>query len=111
MINFFKNFITAFILVTSCVVHAQDTIFLKDTVKVVDTLASEKKPVVKQELVNESTSGEIIQDSIQSQDIQKTDYVSEQNSVPNESSDLSSCLLYTSPSPRDKRQSRMPSSA
>ena len=27
------------------------------------------------------------------------------------SSQLSSCLLYTSPSPRDKRQSRMPSSA
>ena len=25
--------------------------------------------------------------------------------------DLSACLLYTSPSPRDKRQSRMPSSA
>ena len=25
--------------------------------------------------------------------------------------DLSGCLLYTSPSPRDKRQSRMPSSA
>ena len=25
--------------------------------------------------------------------------------------DLSYCLLYTSPSPRDKRQSRMPSSA
>ena len=25
--------------------------------------------------------------------------------------DLDSCLLYTSPSPRDKRQSRMPSSA
>ena len=24
---------------------------------------------------------------------------------------ISSCLLYTSPSPRDKRQSRMPSSA
>ena len=24
---------------------------------------------------------------------------------------LKSCLLYTSPSPRDKRQSRMPSSA
>ena len=28
-----------------------------------------------------------------------------------ESSDSDSCLLYTSPSPRDKRQSRMPSSA
>ena len=26
-------------------------------------------------------------------------------------SDLDACLLYTSPSPRDKRQSRMPSSA
>ena len=25
--------------------------------------------------------------------------------------DFKSCLLYTSPSPRDKRQSRMPSSA
>ena len=25
--------------------------------------------------------------------------------------ELTSCLLYTSPSPRDKRQSRMPSSA
>ena len=28
-----------------------------------------------------------------------------------EKSDLEACLLYTSPSPRDKRQSRMPSSA
>ena len=28
-----------------------------------------------------------------------------------ELSDVSICLLYTSPSPRDKRQSRMPSSA
>ena len=28
-----------------------------------------------------------------------------------DSADISSCLLYTSPSPRDKRQSRMPSSA
>ena len=25
--------------------------------------------------------------------------------------DINTCLLYTSPSPRDKRQSRMPSSA
>ena len=28
-----------------------------------------------------------------------------------ESGGLEACLLYTSPSPRDKRQSRMPSSA
>ena len=35
------------------------------------------------------------------------------NCVPklNEGAICSSCLLYTSPSPRDKRQSRMPSSA
>ena len=30
---------------------------------------------------------------------------------PKESVKLINCLLYTSPSPRDKRQSRMPSSA
>ena len=30
---------------------------------------------------------------------------------PNRAEQLSICLLYTSPSPRDKRQSRMPSSA
>ena len=29
----------------------------------------------------------------------------------NSSVQISTCLLYTSPSPRDKRQSRMPSSA
>ena len=32
-------------------------------------------------------------------------YVSEKNHI------IRTCLLYTSPSPRDKRQSRMPSSA
>ena len=31
--------------------------------------------------------------------------------VENKSDQFKSCLLYTSPSPRDKRQSRMPSSA
>ena len=31
--------------------------------------------------------------------------------LPIESIQIKSCLLYTSPSPRDKRQSRMPSSA
>ena len=30
---------------------------------------------------------------------------------PPSEQDTSGCLLYTSPSPRDKRQSRMPSSA
>ena len=32
-------------------------------------------------------------------------------STIDEFGDLQACLLYTSPSPRDKRQSRMPSSA
>ena len=31
--------------------------------------------------------------------------------TPDEVERLRGCLLYTSPSPRDKRQSRMPSSA
>ena len=33
------------------------------------------------------------------------------NIAVNSGSENNSCLLYTSPSPRDKRQSRMPSSA
>ena len=36
---------------------------------------------------------------------------SSRRSGPFKKDDLKSCLLYTSPSPRDKRQSRMPSSA
>ena len=31
--------------------------------------------------------------------------------ITTDGSELQTCLLYTSPSPRDKRQSRMPSSA
>ena len=31
--------------------------------------------------------------------------------LQSQTSEIDSCLLYTSPSPRDKRQSRMPSSA
>ena len=34
-----------------------------------------------------------------------------QANAPNPDDQLLNCLLYTSPSPRDKRQSRMPSSA
>ena len=33
------------------------------------------------------------------------------NDIPGIEADCGGCLLYTSPSPRDKRQSRMPSSA
>ena len=38
-------------------------------------------------------------------------YASTKGLASNEQSGVNSCLLYTSPSPRDKRQSRMPSSA
>ena len=34
-----------------------------------------------------------------------------ENDIDDEFAHLSSCLLYTSPSPRDQRGSRMPSSA
>ena len=53
-----------------------------------------------------------------SENVQKDLAISETNSFYQEISNLfkdsnwwSTCLLYTSPSPRDKRQSRMPSSA
>ena len=36
---------------------------------------------------------------------------SSQQTTPTLSNEVITCLLYTSPSPRDKRQSRMPSSA
>ena len=36
---------------------------------------------------------------------------SEQNANSQREKEFMACLLYTSPSPRDKRQSRMPSSA
>ena len=39
------------------------------------------------------------------------DKVSEKLGQPYDATRAISCLLYTSPSPRDKRQSRMPSSA
>ena len=38
-------------------------------------------------------------------------FVNDLKVVPENSYLIYSCLLYTSPSPRDKRQSRMPSSA
>ena len=40
----------------------------------------------------------------------KTEYIKEKDYL-NIFKTLHVCLLYTSPSPRDKRQSRMPSSA
>ena len=41
-----------------------------------------------------------------------TQYISNKLNVDlKEAKELQTCLLYTSPSPRDKRQSRMPSSA
>ena len=38
-----------------------------------------------------------------------SDYL--EDSLPQNADSTTGCLLYTSPSPRDKRQSRMPSSA
>ena len=41
----------------------------------------------------------------------KNDMIKKIEPTNSESTQLPGCLLYTSPSPRDKRQSRMPSSA
>ena len=43
--------------------------------------------------------------------IEANNYIRDQRRLYNESNGAEGCLLYTSPSPRDKRQSRMPSSA
>ena len=80
-------------LVFSCVLQAQDTIFIKDAKKVVDTLTSQKTKIAKQELLNEPLSGEIIQDSTQTINIQKIDRVSEANIIPGNSSGLSSVRM------------------
>ena len=52
-------------------------------------------------IINRCLSGQI--DSVM--------FANEMNKHPNLAKKLQYCLLYTSPSPRDKRQSRMPSSA
>ena len=46
-----------------------------------------------------------------SKEVQQLVQVDEADLAVHSAKDLQACLLYTSPSPRDKRQSRMPSSA
>ena len=43
--------------------------------------------------------------------VQKMMILTEDGQLNEKTKEFSNCLLYTSPSPRDKRQSRMPSSA
>ena len=43
--------------------------------------------------------------------VQKMMILTEDGQLNEKINDFTTCLLYTSPSPRDKRQSRMPSSA
>ena len=52
-----------------------------------------------------------IKGKIRLKDISTTNPISVGDDVIFEIEDQNTCLLYTSPSPRDKRQSRMPSSA
>ena len=42
---------------------------------------------------------------------EESEFSDEENKLPGPPPDPTSCLLYTSPSPRDQRGSRMPSSA
>ena len=42
---------------------------------------------------------------------EKNELANQKAEIEKKNEELMSCLLYTSPSPRDKRQSRMPSSA
>ena len=45
------------------------------------------------------------------EEIIRVDHAGERGAIKIYEGQLLACLLYTSPSPRDKRQSRMPSSA
>ena len=59
---------------------------------------------------NDREINSIVGDSAFLKSLNADDYVTEQFGVPT-ITDIISCLLYTSPSPRDQRGSRMPSSA
>jgi len=88
--NFFKYFIAVSISSISGVLQAQDTVFMKDTVKVIDTIAINNLQVVKQKLEEPHISAKVIQDSLQIQNIQKIDRLSVPKNVGYDKMDLSS---------------------
>ena len=58
---------------------------------------------------NENSANENIKKTIDTESLEK-EFIQLKKQLST-SNDNNICLLYTSPSPRDKRQSRMPSSA
>ena len=59
--------------------------------------------------VDEPSPLEVLEQKVK--ELEDRVHLLEQESVEQSNSMYECCLLYTSPSPRDKRQSRMPSSA
>ena len=71
-----------------------------------DTLAQEENSITTEQEALEPA--EVIVDT---EDNEETQYDTETEEVEETQEEYTDCLLYTSPSPRDMRRSRMPSSA
>ena len=85
----------------------------------IETIGMEKIIIVptgvspfKKELTNEKTRLSILQIAFSKDHYEISDYELRQSKKDkNPSYTINTCLLYTSPSPRDRQKSRMPSSA
>ena len=70
MISFFKHVLSLGLIVVPNFLLAQDTIFQNQKKKVSDTVISDNVEVVKDSVLNITLTGEVIQDSIQTQAVQ-----------------------------------------
>ena len=93
MISLFKYVLSLGLIVMPNFLLAQDTIFQNQKKKINDTVITDNVEVVKDSVVNITLTGEVIQDSIQTQAVQKIDRLSVPETVGYNKADLSSTLV------------------
>lgn len=93
MISFFKYIISFGLIFVPNFLLAQDTIFQNQKKKVNDTVVTTNIAVAKDSIVNTTLTGEVIQDSIQTQAAQKIDRITVPNTVGHNKADLSSTRI------------------
>ena len=93
MTSFFNYILSVSLLIVPNFLLAQDTIFQNHKNKVGDTVITTNIEVVKDSIVALPLAGEVIQDSIQTQTVQKIDRVSVPETVGYAASDLSSTRI------------------
>lgn len=93
MISLFKYVLSLGLIVMPNFLLAQDTIFQNQKKKINDTVIIDNVEVVKDSVVNITLTGEVIQDSIQTQAVQKIDRLSVPETVGYNKADLSSTLV------------------